>query len=225
MLINHDYKISPKTALSHTDIQERNLHNMNNSFYAILFRQRYIKRWGLMRNTYDETLEEHAAETAMLAHALASIGNEILGIPANADRAVTLALFHDATEVYTGDLPTPVKYYSDEIRESYKRIEAEAAARICTTLPDKMQNVYRSIFGTAAESDPEEKHLHDLVKAADKLSAYIKCLTEQRSGNHEFDSAAQTIYKTLSETDCPELHWFMENLLEPFTVSLDEVGL
>lgn len=198
---------------------------MNNSFYAILFRQRYIKRWGLMRNTCDETLEEHAAETAMLAHALASIGNEILGIPANADRAVTLALFHDATEVYTGDLPTPVKYYSDEIRESYKRIEAEAATRICTTLPDKLKPVYESIFGAADTSDKNEAHLRELVKAADKLAAYIKCITEQRSGNHEFDAAARTIYKKLSETDCPELHWFMENLLEPFTVPLDEVGL
>lgn len=180
-----------------------------------------------MRNTEEESLEEHIAETAILAHALASIGNEVLGRPANADRAVTLALFHDATEVYTGDLPTPVKYYSSEISENYKNIEAEAASRICNTLPEALRGVYRPILmkeAAGAISD-EEQHLWSIVKAADKLSAYIKCLSEQRSGNREFDSAAESIKKKLLETDCPELHWFMENLLPAFTVTLDEIGL
>lgn len=198
---------------------------MKNSFYAILFRQRYIKRWGLMRNTSEETLEEHVAETAILAHALASIGNEILNIPANADRAVTLALFHDAAEVYTGDLPTPVKYYNPEISKSYQHIEEEAARRICTTLPEPLRPTYERIMGVGdTQPDEEENHLRRLVKAADKLSAYIKCLSEQRSGNKEFDSAAQSIRKAIDEYGSPELDWFMENLLDAFTVTLDEIG-
>ena len=196
-----------------------------NNFFGMLARMKYINRWGLMRNTKEETLEEHIAETAILAHALASIGNEILNIPANADRAVTLALFHDAAEVYTGDLPTPVKYYNPEISKSYRHIEEEAARRICTTLPEQLRPTYEKIMGIgSAQLDEEEKHLRTLVKAADKLSAYIKCLSEQRSGNKEFDSAAQSIRKAIDEYGSPELDWFMENLLDAFTVTLDEIG-
>ena len=196
-----------------------------NQFFALMGRMKYINRWGLMRNTKEETLEEHIAETAILAHALASIGNEILNIPANADRAVTLALFHDAAEVYTGDLPTPVKYYNPEISKSYRHIEEEAARRICTTLPEQLRPTYEKIMGIgSAQLDEEEKHLRTLVKAADKLSAYIKCLSEQRSGNKEFDSAAQSIRKAIDEYGSPELDWFMENLLDAFTVTLDEIG-
>lgn len=194
---------------------------MNNSFFAILFRQRYIKRWGLMRNTREETLEEHAAETAMLAHALASVGNEIFGKRYNADRAVTLALFHDATEVYTGDMPTPVKYYSPEIRDSYKRMEAEAASRLCTTLPRQLQPVYEPII---CGGDDGDERLRKIVKAADTLSAYIKCLSELGAGNSEFEIAASTTKKKLENMHMPELDWFIENMLEAFTVPLDSIG-
>lgn len=194
---------------------------MNNSFFAILFRQRYIKRWGLMRNTREETLEEHAAETAMLAHALASVGNEIFGKCYNADRAVTLALFHDATEVYTGDMPTPVKYYSPEIRDSYKRMEAEAASRLCTTLPRQLQPVYEPII---CGGDDGDERLRKIVKAADTLSAYIKCLSELSAGNSEFEIAASTTKKKLENMHMPELDWFIENMLEAFTVPLDSIG-
>ena len=191
---------------------------MNNSFFAILFRQRYIKRWGLMRNTREETLEEHAAETAMLAHALASVGNEIFGMRY---RAVTLALFHDATEVYTGDMPTPVKYYSPEIRDSYKRMEAEAASRLCTTLPRQLQPVYEPII---CGGDDGDERLRKIVKAADTLSAYIKCLSELDAGNSEFEIAASTTKKKLENMHMPELDWFIENMLEAFTVPLDSIG-
>lgn len=194
---------------------------MNNSFFAILFRQRYIKRWGLMRNTREETLEEHAAETAMLAHALASVGNEIFGKRYNADRAVTLALFHDATEVYTGDMPTPVKYYSPEIRDSYKQMEAEAASRLCTTLPRQLQPVYEPII---CGGDDGDERLRKIVKAADTLSAYIKCLSELGAGNSEFEIAASTTKKKLENMHMPELDWFIENMLEAFTVPLDSIG-
>lgn len=272
---------------------------MNNSFFAILFRQRYIKRWGLMRNTREETLEEHAAETAMLAHALASIGNELFGRQYNADRAVTLALFHDATEVYTGDMPTPVKYYTPEIRESYKRIESEAARRLCTTLPDELRHVYEPIIcghgestvstaaankhtavdddlitpdavrgiidgdskggETSADGSADARNtvkdrtsvnaqtvvdaqsavdtqpaidaqaaadasLGRIVKAADSLSAYIKCLGELGAGNTEFEDAAASTRQKLERMNMPELDWFMENMLEAFTVPLDRVG-
>ena len=194
---------------------------MNNSFFAILFRQRYIKRWGLMRNTREETLEEHAAETAMLAHALASIGNEIFGKRYNADRAVTLALFHDATEVYTGDMPTPVKYYSPEIRDSYKRMEAEAASRLCTTLPLQLRHVYEPIICGGNDGDAR---LRKIVKAADTLSAYIKCLSELGAGNSEFEIAASSTKKKLENMHMPELDWFIENMLQAFTVPLDSIG-
>lgn len=208
---------------------------MNNSFFAILFRQRYIRRWGLMRNTREETLEEHAAETAMLAHALASIGNELFGRHYNADRAVTLALFHDATEVYTGDMPTPVKYYTPEIRESYKRIEAEAARRLCTTLPTELQPIYEPIIcGHAAGENsndrmnsPEraaDEELGCIVKAADSLSAYIKCLGELGAGNAEFEDAAASTRKKLEQMHMPELDWFIDKMLEAFTVPIDRVG-
>ena len=146
----------------------------NNSFYALVFRQKYIKRWGLMRNTLPENLSEHAMEAAVLAHALALIGNEFFKKNYNPDRIATLALFHDVPEVYTGDLPTPVKYFDHNTRDSYQNIEDQAIASLLAKLPAPLRGTYKELF--AGGSDEE----HRLVKAADKLCAYIKCVEEEK---------------------------------------------
>ena len=189
----------------------------NYSFFALVFRQKYIKRWGLMRNTLPENLSEHAMETAVLAHALALIGNEYFDKHYNPDRIATLALFHDVPEVYTGDLPTPVKYFDRNTRDSYQHIEDQAIASLLAKLPEPLRPTYKSLF--AGGDDTE----HRLVKAADKLCAYIKCVEEEKCGNSEFLSAKAATVGSLAAMDCPELHWFMENLLPTFTMTLDEM--
>ena len=158
---------------------------MNNSFYALIFRQKYIKRWGLMRNSRDESLAEHASETAILTHALCTIGNKYFAKDYDTERAVTLALFHDTTEVYTGDLPTPIKYFSSEMRDNYKMIEKNAQETLLSHLPEELRPDYNALL------DSDDDPLHRLVKAADKLAALIKCIEEEKSGNPEF-SAAKT---------------------------------
>ncbi len=189
----------------------------NYSFYALVFRQKYIKRWGLMRNTLPENLSEHAMETSVLAHALALIGNEYFEKNYNPDRIATLALFHDVPEVYTGDLPTPVKYFDSNTRDSYQHIEDQAIASLLAKLPEALRPIYKSLFTGGNEEE------HRLVKAADKLCAYIKCVEEEKCGNTEFLSAKAATAKSLAAMDCPELQWFMENLLSTFTMTLDEM--
>lgn len=189
----------------------------NYSFFALAFRQKYIRRWGLMRNTMTENLSEHAMETAVLAHALALIGNEYFEKQYDPDRIATLALFHDVPEVYTGDLPTPVKYFDENSRESYKHIEEQAIASLLSKLPDKLRPTYAKIFKGGA---PDE---HRLVKAADKLTAYIKCVEEEKCGNTEFLSAKAATAKSLSAMQCPELDFFMKHLLPAFAMTIDEM--
>ena len=190
----------------------------NNSFYALVFRQKYIKRWGLMRNTLPENLSEHAMETAVLAHALALIGNEYFQKSYNPDRIATLALFHDVPEVYTGDLPTPVKYFDRNTRDSYQNIEDQAIASLLGKLPAPLRATYSDLFAGGSETE------HRLVKAADKLCAYIKCLEEKRAGNREFDYAAENVRRSLDEIGIPEVHDFLRDFLPAFEMTLDELN-
>ncbi len=185
-------------------------------FYAVLSRMKYIARWGLMRNTRTENLSEHSLETAFLAHALALIGNRRLGKNYNADHIALLAMYHDATEIITGDLPTPIKYYNPQIKGAYQQIEAAAGEQLISMLPEDLQPDYRAIFSGAA---PEEKKL---VKAADKLSAYIKCLEEERMGNREFTVAARSTEKIIRELGIPEADIFMEEFAASYGLTLDE---
>lgn len=190
-----------------------------NSFFALLFRQKYITRWGLMRNVTPESLSEHTAETAVIAHSLAIIGNTVYGKSYDADRVATLALFHDAAEVFTGDLPTPIKYFSTESKRDYDLLEGEVLTNLLLKLPEELRPAYTELLTPTAG----DKESYRLVKIADKLCAYIKCLTEEAAGNREFISARNTIEKALDAIDSPELEYFRENLLSAFTLTLDEM--
>ncbi|MCD7858809.1 MAG: 5'-deoxynucleotidase [Firmicutes bacterium] len=191
---------------------------MANEFYALMGRMRYITRWGLMRNMDPENVQEHSQQTAVLAHALALIRREVLHLPGpEPDRCAVAAMYHDASEILTGDLPTPIKYYNPEIREAYKQVEEIAGNRLLDLLPPALREAYAPLV---LESDEE---LAPYVKAADKLSAHIKCLEEQKAGNHEFDTAARQTYDALRHMERPELDWFLENCLEPFTRDLDQL--
>ena len=191
---------------------------MSSSFFALVFRQKYIKRWGLMRNVADETLSEHANDVAVLTHALAVIGNTYYGKSYDVGRAVVCALFHDLPEVFTGDMPTPVKYFNDDTKENYKKVEEQAISMLLSKLPQELRPVYGQILHY--ESDEQ---LRTLIKCADKLSALIKCMEEERSGNREFVNAKAATLRSLAAMECPELRFFMENVLPAFDMTLDEM--
>ena len=191
---------------------------MLNNFYALVFRQKYIKRWGLMHNLREETTAQHSSEVAILTHALASIGNLIFGKDYDIDRATTLALFHDVPEVYTGDLPTPVKYYNDDIRLHYGIIEDIAADRLLSKLPEELRDSYRKIM-CFDKNSPEGR----LVKTADRLCALIKCIEEEKGGNSEFLNAKKSILESFKSYSGEELDYFMENILPGFELTLDEL--
>ena len=191
---------------------------MANEFYALLGRMRYITRWGLMRNTFSENIQEHSHQVAVLAHALALIRKNILHLPGpDPDKCAVAALYHDASEILTGDLPTPIKYYNPDIKDAYKQVEYIAGERLLDMLPEALRECYAPLVH---ESDPD---VTPIVKAADKLSAYIKCVEEQKAGNTEFDSAAQLSMKALRALEMPELEWFIEHCLEPFSWNLDQL--
>jgi len=192
---------------------------MTNSFFALLFRQKYIRRWGLMHSTVPESLSEHTTETAVIAHALAVIGNTVYGKAYDADRAAALALFHDAPEVLTGDLPTPIKYFSPEMKEGYRKIEENAVENLLSKLPPELRDSYAPLL-TPAEADSETMRL---VKIADKLCAYIKCLTEEAGGNRDFLSARRTIEGDLNKIDSDELRYFRKHLLDAFSLTIDDM--
>lgn len=187
------------------------------SFYSIAFRQKYIQRWGLMRNINSENLSEHSSEVAIITHALATIGNTIYNKQYDIGEAVIIALFHDVPEVYTGDLPTPVKYFNNNMRDNYKAIENDAITKLINKLPDEMKQSYFEVFY------PSNTKLVSLVKIADKLCAYIKCIEEEKSGNTEFLKAKETLYDTLREYDSQELDYFIIHFLPAFTLTLDEM--
>ena len=191
---------------------------MANEFYALMGRMRYITRWGLMRNTFSENISEHSHMTAVLAHALALIRRDILRLPTpDPDRCAVAALYHDASEILTGDLPTPIKYYNPEIKEAYKQVEHIAGNRLLDMLPKQLRKSYESLVLE------EEQEVLPFVKAADKLSAHIKCLEEQKAGNTEFDTAARQTWDAMKAMDRPELDWFLENCLGAFALNLDQL--
>ena len=188
------------------------------SFYAYLSRMRYIQRWGLMRNSYTENIQEHSHEVAVLAHALALISRKIFGNETvDPGTCAAAALFHDAGEIITGDMPTPIKYYSPEIRDAYRQVEAVAADRLLAMLPEELREDYAPFL---KEEDPEVRRF---VKAADKLSAHIKCLEELKASNHEFLLAARQTRAALDAMDMPEVRYFIEHFLDSFTLTLDEL--
>lgn len=190
---------------------------MQYKFYALLSRMRYITRWGLMRNTFPENIQEHSHQVAVLAHSLALIRRDILGLEADPERCATAALYHDASEILTGDLPTPIKYYNPAIKSAYKQVERVSGEKLLAMLPEQLQ---ASMAPLIFEDDPVSC---DIVKAADKLSAHIKCIEELKAGNLEFVSAANQTKKALTEMHLPELDWFIEHCLESFAKDLDEL--
>ena len=190
---------------------------MANEFYALLSRMRYITRWGLMRNTFSENIQEHSHQVAVLAHALAVIRNEKFGGNVDAGQVAVAALYHDASEILTGDMPTPIKYDNPDIKKAYKEVEAMAEKKLLHMLPEELQSAYAPVI-TGQSGEIEE-----LVKAADKLSAYIKCVEEMKAGNNEFREAAAQTRKALDAYELPEVVYFMETFMESFSLTLDEL--
>lgn len=188
------------------------------NFYAYLGRMKYIERWSLMYSTVKENIMEHSEQVAQIAHALAMINNKIFGGDANAEKCVTLAVFHECSEVITGDLPTPIKYYNNEIKVAYKDLEAVSNKKLLSMLPEEFKFEYEKIIS------PDESTIeYKLSKSADKLSAYIKCLEELKSGNKEFQKAEKSIKKELESSPIPEVKYFMENFIPGFKKTLDEL--
>ncbi len=202
-------------------MENKNTENKN-TFFPLAFRMKYISRWGLMRATEPENLLEHSAHCAILAHALACIGNEVFGENYDAGDIAVKALYHDTSEIYTGDLPTPIKYHNDDISASYKSIEHEALEKLLIKLPDELKEAYEGTLQYDGKTGQKEKNL---IKAADKLCAVIKCMQECRDGNKEFSQALQTTLKSLGQRaeNCRELKYFMEKFLPEFEKSLDEL--
>lgn len=189
---------------------------MSYHFYAMLSRMKNIYRWGLMRNTKPESLSEHTLEVAFIAHSLALIHNNRFGGNINAERVAIIAMFHDTSEIITGDMPTPIKYYNPEIKRVYKEIEAVAEDKLISMLPDYLKNDIGEIY-----QDKDEITAR-LIKAADKISAYIKCIEELKMGNSEFGVAKQATEKAIKELALPEADLFMEEFIPSFSLSLDE---
>lgn len=191
------------------------------NFFAFVFRMKYINRWALMRNTRYENVSEHSLEVSVIAHALALIQKNRLGNRnVNPERVAIYAIYHDASEIVTGDMPTPVKYFNQSISSAYKDLEHRASASILSMLPDYLINDYRDIFITK----PEDKELWDIVKAADKISAYLKCIDEENSGNKEFNNAKNATLKSLQAMNRKDVEIFLEEFADGFSLTLDEVG-
>ncbi len=191
---------------------------MANEFYALMGRMRYITRWGLMRNTFSENISEHSHQVAVLAHALALIRRDVLKLPTpEPDRCAVAALYHDASEILTGDLPTPIKYYNPDIKDAYKQVERIAGNRLLDMLPPELRASYEHLVLE------DEEEVLPFVKAADKLSAHIKCLEEQKAGNTEFDTAAKQTWDAMKAMARPELNWFLENCLSAYALNLDQL--
>lgn len=191
---------------------------MRHDFYAYMDRMKYIKRWQLMRSTREENIMEHSQSVALLSHALVTIHNDVFGGNADVLKTVLYAIYHETSEVMTGDLPTPIKYYNNSIHGAYKELEKSACEKIVATLPQEMQKGI-SPFVLADESSVEYR----LVKAADRLSAYIKCAEELRSGNTEFAKAKKSIEEDLHRRNMPEIEYFFERFIRSFELSLDEL--
>lgn len=188
------------------------------NFYPMIARMRYINRWGLMRNTQTENIQEHSHMVAVLAHGLAVIQNEKFGGQVDPGQVAVAALYHDASEILTGDMPTPIKYDNPDIQFAYKQVEAVAEAKLLSMLPEDLRPAYEEAITIV---DPEIKAL---VKAADKLDAYLKCVEEVKAGNAEFKKAKEQTYAALCQNPIPALQYFMEHFLEGFSLTLDELN-
>jgi len=193
---------------------------MKNNFFAFVSRMKYIDRWALMRNSYTENISEHSLEVSMLTHALCIIGNKRLGKNLDAEKAVMVAIYHDASEIITGDMPTPIKYLNKDIKGAFKEIEAKANRRLLDMLPDDMVGSYEEIFFPGENLSYELK----LVKAADKLSALIKCIEEEKTGNTEFKKAGETLLRSVEDMHLEEADIFMKDFLPAYHMTLDELN-
>jgi 5'-deoxynucleotidase len=192
---------------------------MGNSFYAMVSRMKYIERWALMRNTITENISEHSLEVSILAHALAVISKERLGREVNAERAALIGIYHDVTEIITGDMPTPIKYFNEGIQGAFKAVEHAAAERLLEMLPEDVRRSYETLFFPREE----DAYLWRLVKAADKLSALIKCIEERKAGNAEFLSAEKSLHEILKRMNMEEIAIFMNDFLPAYDKTLDEL--
>ena len=192
---------------------------MDSNFFALISRMRYIQRWSLMRNSIDENIQEHSHMVAVLAHALGVIRRDVFGVPCEPDVCATVALYHDASEILTGDLPTPIKYHDAEITGAYRRVEALACTKLLEMLPPELRCAYEPLLtGESAEK------YHDIVKAADKMSAYIKCIEERKAGNNEFASAEAQTLTALKAYRMREVDYFLSVCMPAFEKTLDELG-
>lgn len=197
---------------------------MEYNFFATISRMKYIDRWALMRNSRNETLSEHSLEVAMIAHALAVIGNVRYDRNLDENSAALIGLYHDSSEIITGDMPTPVKYYNPEIKEAYKEVEKIAEYKLLQKLPSDLRPAFEKIYKT--DNSAEDHYLRHLVKAADKISAYIKCIEEEKAGNTEFKTAKESIGKSLDKLseELPEVKDFVNEFLPPYGKTLDELS-
>lgn len=190
-----------------------------NSFFAMISRMKYINRWGLMRNTREENICEHSLETAVIAHALAMIRNTRFNGDADPGRVALLAMYHDAAEIITGDMPTPVKYHSPKIRDAYKEVEVLAVEKLSSMLPRELEGHYKELL---LFSGPRDMEYAPIIKAADKLSALVKCIEEIKTGNMEFVKAEQALRRAVEAMDLPEARVYMEEILPSYALSVDD---
>ena len=188
-------------------------------FFGYLARMKHIRRWGLMRNTRDENIQEHSLQAAMIAHALAVIKNKLFGGNVDAERVMALAVYHEVGEVITGDLATPIKYFNPEIKNAYKEIERVAEDKLLHMLPDELRGEYEPLI-----RQREDDEAHAIVKAADKICAYLKCVEEMTAGNTEFAKAQKTLKKTIDGMKRPEVDYFMKTFVPSFELTLDELN-
>lgn len=188
-------------------------------FFAFLSRMKYITRWGLMRNTQPENIQEHSLQVALIAHSLALIKNRLFGGNVNTDRVAVLAMFHDCNEIITGDMPTPIKYFNPEIINAYKDIELISRNKLLTMLPDELKDDYSSLI----LNDDTDLELWKIVKAADRIAAYVKCIEEEKAGNTEFKKARDTICKSIADIESPEVSYFLDKFIPSFNLTLDEL--
>ena len=191
---------------------------MISRFFALISRMKYINRWSTMRSTITENISEHSLDVAFISHALALIRNRRFGGNVDPERCALLAMYHDVTEIITGDLPTPIKYYSREIRGAYDEVEKKAEQKLVSCLPEDLQDDYRPLFSRTEE----ESELWDLVKAADKISALIKCLEERQMGNTEFRSAERSTLEAIKALKVPEADVFLEEFIPAYSMTIDE---
>ena len=192
---------------------------MDNNFFALISRMRYIERWSLMRNSIHENIQEHSHMVAVIAHALGIIRRDVMKIDCDPEACAAAALYHDCSEILTGDLPTPIKYHDAQITEAYRRVENIACEKLVEMLPEEMRAAFEPVL-----SGETAKELHPIVKAADKMSAYIKCIEERKAGNNEFANAERQTLAALHAYNMPEVEYFIEHFIPAFEKTLDELG-